>query len=148
MCLSLIMCLAGFQIQEPLPITLYEICSYLLQKKQGYELTHHGLQVFMKSNWHPCTNKATNICFIKIRSKHNSNTLLSLLRIFMKQTLFDFELVTCQIIFWGSDFIFVAKWKWITCAYGHCSKSHKLKWGYFWGFWTFCFFVASFCSCL
>ena len=29
----------------------------------------------------------TNICFIKIRSKHNSNTLLNLLRIFMKQTL-------------------------------------------------------------
>ena len=34
MCLSLIMCLAGFQIQEPLPITLYEICSYLLQKSR------------------------------------------------------------------------------------------------------------------
>ena len=28
-----------------------------------------------------------NVCFIKIRSKHNSNTLLSLLQIFMKQTL-------------------------------------------------------------
>ena len=28
-----------------------------------------------------------NVCFIKIRSKHSSNTLLSLLRIFMKQTL-------------------------------------------------------------
>jgi hypothetical protein len=28
-----------------------------------------------------------NVCSIKIRSKHNSNTLLSLLRIFMKQTL-------------------------------------------------------------
>ena len=29
----------------------------------------------------------TNVCFIKIRSKHNDNTLLSLLRIFMKQAL-------------------------------------------------------------
>ena len=28
-----------------------------------------------------------NVCFIKIRSKHNNNTLLSLLWIFMKQTL-------------------------------------------------------------
>ena len=28
-----------------------------------------------------------NLCFIKIRSKHSSNTLLCLLRIFMKQTL-------------------------------------------------------------
>ena len=31
--------------------------------------------------------KSANVCFIKIRSKHSSNTLLSLLRIFMKQTL-------------------------------------------------------------
>ena len=30
----------------------------------------------------------TNSCFIKIRSKYNSNALLSLLRIFMKHTLF------------------------------------------------------------
>ena len=29
----------------------------------------------------------SNVCFIKIRSKHISNKLLSLLRIFMKQTL-------------------------------------------------------------
>ena len=28
-----------------------------------------------------------NVCFIKIRSKNSSNTLMSLLRIFMKQTL-------------------------------------------------------------
>ena len=28
-----------------------------------------------------------NVCFIKIRSKHSSNTLVSLLRIVMKQTL-------------------------------------------------------------
>ena len=28
-----------------------------------------------------------NVCFIKIRNKHSSNTLMSLLRIFMKQTL-------------------------------------------------------------
>ena len=27
-----------------------------------------------------------NVCFIKIRSKHSSNTLLSLLRFFMKHT--------------------------------------------------------------
>ena len=33
-----------------------------------------------------------NVCFIKIRSKHSSNTLLSLLRIFMKQTLVDARL--------------------------------------------------------
>ena len=31
--------------------------------------------------------KETNICLIKIRSKHSSNTLLSLLRFFMRQTL-------------------------------------------------------------
>ena len=30
----------------------------------------------------------TNVCLIKIRSKHSSNTLLHLLRIFMRQTLF------------------------------------------------------------
>ena len=29
----------------------------------------------------------SNVCFKQIRSKHNSNTLLSLLRIFLKQTL-------------------------------------------------------------
>ena len=29
-----------------------------------------------------------NVCFTKIRSEHSNNTLLSLLRIFMKQTLF------------------------------------------------------------
>ena len=29
----------------------------------------------------------TNVCLIKIRSKHSSNTLLSLLRFFMRQTL-------------------------------------------------------------
>ena len=28
-----------------------------------------------------------NVCFIKIRTKHSSNTLLSLVRIFMKQKL-------------------------------------------------------------
>ena len=28
-----------------------------------------------------------NVCFIKIRSKHSSNTLLSVLQIFKKQTL-------------------------------------------------------------
>ena len=28
-----------------------------------------------------------NVCFIKIRTKYSSNTLLSLVRIFMKQTL-------------------------------------------------------------
>ena len=28
-----------------------------------------------------------NLCFIKIRSKHSNNTLLSLLQFFMKQTL-------------------------------------------------------------
>ena len=28
-----------------------------------------------------------NVCLIKIRSKHSSNTLLSLLRFFMRQTL-------------------------------------------------------------
>ena len=33
------------------------------------------------------TKKKSNVCFIKIRSKHSSNTLVSLLRIFMKQTL-------------------------------------------------------------
>ena len=33
--------------------------------------------------------KSFNVCFIKIRSKHNSNTLLSLLRIFMKQALYE-----------------------------------------------------------
>ena len=33
---------------------------------------------------HACTS---NVCFIKIRSKYSSNTLLSLLPIFMKQTL-------------------------------------------------------------
>ena len=32
-------------------------------------------------------HNVTNVCFIKIRSKHSNNTLLSLLRIFMKQTL-------------------------------------------------------------
>ena len=31
--------------------------------------------------------EGVNVCFIKNRSKHNSNTLLSLLPIFMKQTL-------------------------------------------------------------
>ena len=30
-----------------------------------------------------------NVCFTKIRSEHSNNTLLSLLRIFMKQTLPD-----------------------------------------------------------
>ena len=29
-----------------------------------------------------------NVCFIKIRSKHNIDTLLSLLRIFMEHTIF------------------------------------------------------------
>ena len=29
-----------------------------------------------------------NVCFIEIRSRHSNNTLLSLLQIFMKQTLF------------------------------------------------------------
>jgi hypothetical protein len=33
---------------------------------------------------------AGNICFIKIRSKHSNDTLLSLLRIFMKQMLRDY----------------------------------------------------------
>ena len=32
-----------------------------------------------------------NVCFIKIRSKYSSNTLVSLLRIFMKQTLSAFK---------------------------------------------------------
>ena len=36
--------------------------------------------------------KPTNVCFIKIRSKHSSNTLVSLLWIFMKQTLIQFVL--------------------------------------------------------
>ena len=31
--------------------------------------------------------KVSNVCFIKIRSKRNSNTLLSLLRFFMNQSL-------------------------------------------------------------
>ena len=30
---------------------------------------------------------SNNVCFIKIRSKNSSNTLVSLLQIFMKQTL-------------------------------------------------------------
>ena len=34
--------------------------------------------------------KETNICLIKIRSKHSSNTLLSLLQFFMRQTLQTF----------------------------------------------------------
>jgi hypothetical protein len=34
--------------------------------------------------------RLVNVCFIKIRSKHSSNTLLSLLRMFMKQTLHKF----------------------------------------------------------
>ena len=39
------------------------------------------------SKVHGTLNISFNICFIKIRSKHNDNTLLSLLRIFMKQAL-------------------------------------------------------------
>ena len=31
--------------------------------------------------------RLNNVCFIKIHSKHSSNTLVSLLRIFMKHTL-------------------------------------------------------------
>ena len=34
---------------------------------------------------------AFNVCLIKIRSKHISNTLLSLLRIFMRQTLVNMK---------------------------------------------------------
>ena len=40
-----------------------------------------------------------NVCFIKIRSKHNSNTLLNFLRLFLKQTLHRFI----------SDFLPIAK---------------------------------------
>ena len=37
--------------------------------------------------------KLNNVCLIKIRSKHSSNTLLSLLRIFMRQTLVCISLI-------------------------------------------------------
>ena len=43
-----------------------------------------------------------NVCFIKNRSKHTSNTLLSLLLIFMRQTLLDsftvLKLAKCQVL--------------------------------------------------
>ena len=46
-----------------------------------------------------------NVCFIKIRSKHSSNTLVSLLRIFLKQTLqavVIIQFVWAEIIPWLS----------------------------------------------
>ena len=39
------------------------------------------------ADFSPSLVKLGNVCFIKVRSKHSSNTLMSLLQIFMKQTL-------------------------------------------------------------
>ena len=40
----------------------------------------------------PCgLQMTTNVCFIKIHTKHSSNALLSLVQIFMKQTLFSLK---------------------------------------------------------
>ena len=43
----------------------------------------------------------TKVCFIKIRSKHSSVTMLCLLRIFMKQTLhtLQFNSKLCFVVF-------------------------------------------------
>ena len=44
--------------------------------------------------------KRNNVCYIKIHSKHSNNTLLSLLRSFMKQTLLGMYIsfwIYCQI---------------------------------------------------
>ena len=49
-------------------------------------LTSSSLDI-LANRWQKIEQKQLNVCFIKIRSKHNSNTLLSLLRNFMKQTL-------------------------------------------------------------
>ena len=45
-----------------------------------------------------------NVCFIKNHSKQNSNTLLNLLRIFVKQTLSDKQTILCAIIDTCSEF--------------------------------------------
>ena len=50
----------------------------------------------------------SNVCFIKIRSKRNSNTLLSLLLIFMKQTLLASNKFFLQtIILTSNKYIFM-----------------------------------------
>ena len=49
--------------------------------------------------------EGVNVCFIKNRSKHNSNTLLSLLRIFMKQTLFALNCIIYQNQSGNSNFM-------------------------------------------
>ena len=57
---------------------------FKVSEHKGEWRVPYGLQ----SNY----NYLVNVCFIKIRSKHNSNPLLSLLRIFMKQALFQSQL--------------------------------------------------------
>ena len=47
-------------------------------------------ELFRKHSYYEPILPCSNVCFIKFRSKHSSNTLVSLLQIFMKQTLHTF----------------------------------------------------------
>ena len=54
-----------------------------VQEKKQFLTNKKGWFIELRFDW------SYNVCFIKIQTKHSSNTLLSLVRIFMKLTLFE-----------------------------------------------------------
>ena len=104
------MLLGSLVVKNDMCFTLREIVEWVANTRISLfwlAYTSHRLCKFFMYVTKTCANLATysNVCLIKIRSKHSSNILLSLLRFYMRQMLENWRITMASL------FLRLISWK-------------------------------------